>query len=87
MHEANVRFVLAEDQEQVDKVLDLGDRGATITSIIYDEPRGLASYPNPGLVSWEKLQAIGADRLRAEPKLRLHLWRGHPCLSAHGLGG
>jgi len=70
MHEANVRFVLAEDQEQVDKVLDLGDRGATITSIIYDEPRGLASYPNPGLVSWEKLQAIGADRLRAEPKLR-----------------
>ncbi len=70
MHEANVRFVLAEDQEQVDKVLDLGDRGATITSIIYDEPRGLASYPNPGLVSWGKLQAIGADRLRAEPKLR-----------------
>ncbi|MDP3168287.1 MAG: AMP-binding protein, partial [Hydrogenophaga sp.] len=32
MHEANVRFVLAEDQEQVDKVIDLGDRGATITS-------------------------------------------------------
>ena len=30
----------------------------------------MASYPNPGLVSWDKLLAIGADRLRAEPKLR-----------------
>ncbi|MBH2042871.1 MAG: AMP-binding protein [Comamonadaceae bacterium] len=70
MHEAHVRFVLAEDQEQVDKVLDLGDQGKSIDHIIYDEPRGLASYPNPGLVSWDKLLAIGADRLRAEPKLR-----------------
>ena len=70
MHEANVRFVLAEDQEQVDKVLDLGDQDKPIDHIIYDEPRGLASYPNPGLVSWDKLLAIGADRLRTEPKLR-----------------
>jgi long-chain acyl-CoA synthetase len=52
MQEAHVGFVLAEDQEQVDKVLDLGDQGATIKNIIYDEPRGLANYPNPGLVSW-----------------------------------
>jgi len=70
MQEAHVRFALAEDQEQVDKVLDLGDQGSTIKNIIYDEPRGLASYPNPGMVSWEKLQAIGVERLRAEPKLR-----------------
>jgi len=70
MHEAKVRFVLAEDQEQVDKVLDLGDQDKPIDHIIYDEPRGLASYPNPGLVSWDKLLAIGADRLRTEPKLR-----------------
>lgn len=73
MHEANVRFVLAEDQEQVDKVLDLGDQGKPIEHIIYDEPRGLASYPNRGLVSWDKLLAIGADRLRAESKLRTAL--------------
>ena len=70
MHEAHVRFVLAEDQEQVDKVLDLGDQDKPIDHIIYDEPRGLANYPNPGLVSWDKLLAIGADRLRTEPKLR-----------------
>jgi long-chain acyl-CoA synthetase len=70
MHEAHVRFVLAEDQEQVDKMLDLGDQDKPIDHIIYDEPRGLGSYPNPGLVSWDKLLTIGADRLRTEPKLR-----------------
>jgi long-chain acyl-CoA synthetase len=70
MHEAHVGFVLAEDQEQVDKVLDLGDQGATIKNIIYDEPRGLTNYPNPGLVSWDKVQEIGAARLRTEPTFR-----------------
>jgi len=70
MHEANARFVLAEDQEQVDKALDLGEVSSTIEHIIYDEPRGLASYQHPGLVSWDKLQTRGIERLRAEPSLR-----------------
>lgn len=70
MHEANARFVLAEDQEQVDKALDLGEVSSTIEHIIYDEPRGLASYQHPGLVSWDKLQTRGVERLRAEPSLR-----------------
>lgn len=70
MHEANARFVLAEDQEQVDKALDLGEVSSSIEHIIYDEPRGLASYQHPGLVSWDKLQTRGVERLRAEPSLR-----------------
>jgi len=70
MHEANARFVLAEDQEQVDKALDLGEVSSSIEHIIYDEPRGLASYQHPGLVSWDKLQTRGIERLRAEPSLR-----------------
>ena len=36
-----------------------------IEHIIYDDPRGLAAYPSPGLVSWDKLLALGAKRLRA----------------------
>lgn len=70
MHEARVRFVLAEDQEQVDKVLDLGEEASAIQHLIYDEPRGLGSYANPGLMSWDKLLALGTERLRAEPGLR-----------------
>ena len=70
VHEAGARFMLAEDQEQVDKILDLRDQGATIEHIIYDDPRGLNAYPNPGLISWETVQAKGAERLAADPSLR-----------------
>jgi len=70
MQEANVRFVLAEDQEQVDKVLDVRKQGSSIEHVIYDDSRGLVGYPDPGLVSWEKIQEIGAVRLRTEPTLR-----------------
>lgn len=65
VHEAGARFVLAEDQEQVDKMLELHDQGAAIAHIIYDDPRGLTAYANPGLLSWDVLQARGAERLAA----------------------
>ena len=73
IQETHLRFALAEDQEQVDKVLDLGEAGTTIEHIVYDEPRGLTHYQHPGLLSWEKLQAQGAQRLSAEPDLRRRL--------------
>jgi long-chain acyl-CoA synthetase len=65
VHEAGARFMLAEDQEQVDKMLELRDQGATIEHIIYDDPRGLTAYADPGLLSWDAMQANGAERLAA----------------------
>ena len=59
VHEAGARFALAEDQEQVDKILDLREHGATIEHIVYDDPRGLAAYANPGLISWDALAGKG----------------------------
>lgn len=73
LQEAQVRFVLAEDQEQVDKILNLPDRSSPFKSIVYDDPRGLAPYPNSELISWEKMQEIGRERLRTEPGLRQSL--------------
>src|SRR5690606_33289613 len=68
----NVRVVaaIAEDQEHVDKVLDLRGRGVDIGTIVYDDPRGLNAYHADGLVSWDQLQARGAERLREIPSLR-----------------
>jgi long-chain acyl-CoA synthetase len=68
--EANVRFALAEDQEQVDKVLDIGVEGAGLGWIVYDDPRGLRAYPDPTLVSWADMIEAGSRRLRDEPGLR-----------------
>ena len=70
VHEAGARFALAEDQEQVDKMLELRSQGAAIEYIIYDDPRGLAAYPQPGLLSWDEVQAKGAARLAQDPSLR-----------------
>jgi long-chain acyl-CoA synthetase len=72
---SNVRFVLAEDQEQVDKMLDLRETCPSLEHIVYDDPRGLAAYPEPGLVSWQVLLARGAERLRLDPALRESLVR------------
>ena len=70
---SEVRFVLAEDQEQVDKILDLRESCPSILHVVYDDPRGLGSYQSPGLLSWTKLQELGAERLQREPALRQQL--------------
>ena len=68
--EAQARFALAEDQEQVDKLLDLRENAPSLQHIIYDDPRGLNHYKVDGLASWEQLRDAGAARLRNEPNLR-----------------
>ncbi len=69
----HVHYVLAEDQEQVDKALDLRERGATLDHIVYDNPRGLSRYTAPGLVSLQQLMADGQARLQAHPDLARQL--------------
>ena len=69
LEDAPPRFVLAEDQEQVDKALDLRERGASLEHIVYDNPRGLGRYTVPGLVAWRSLVEGGERRLSSEPGL------------------
>src|SRR5690606_21452443 len=73
VQEARVLCALAEDQEHVDKVLDLRASGGEIPDIGYDDQRGLNAYQAHGLVSWETLQKRGAERLRENPGLRQEL--------------
>jgi long-chain acyl-CoA synthetase len=71
--ELTVHVALADDQEQVDKVLDLRDNGAAIAHVVYDDPRGMGRYQAPGLQSWDALLAAGQKRLDAEAGLRQSL--------------
>lgn len=70
---AEPRFALAEDQEQVDKLLELRERTGQPATILYDDPRGLARYAAPGLVSCAEVMTSGRERLRAEPGLAADL--------------
>lgn len=58
LDQAAVRFVVAEDQEQVDKLLEIRPR-TRLTHIAYDDPRGLAHYGAPGLFSCDHVLGLG----------------------------
>jgi long-chain acyl-CoA synthetase len=56
---AEARFAVVEDQEQVDKLLSLRARCPRLTHIVYDDPRGMRAYSEPGLVSMAELRELG----------------------------
>ncbi|WP_082130396.1 long-chain fatty acid--CoA ligase [Kiloniella spongiae] len=57
------KIVIAEDEEQVDKFLNLEDRIPSIKYIIYTDPRGMRKYDDPRLMSLEDLEKIGQASL------------------------
>ena len=63
---AAITHALAEDQEQVDKLLEILPQCPTLTHIYYDEPRGLRHYTQPQLMSCDKLLELGRDALRRD---------------------
>ena len=72
--EVEIVAAIAEDQEQVDKILELKDAGAQgIDHIIYDEARGLGFYEVEGLMSWDHLIEVGQHDLNETPGLREEL--------------
>jgi long-chain acyl-CoA synthetase len=66
---SRARFALAEDQEQVDKLLELRQRAGVPETIVYDDARGLSHYTQPGLVAWNELIERGRKRLAGAPDL------------------
>jgi long-chain acyl-CoA synthetase len=69
------RFAVAEDQEQVDKLLELRQRTGSPATIVYDDPRGVSAYGDPGLVGWEAVTARGRELLAADPRLAEEMTR------------
>jgi long-chain acyl-CoA synthetase len=59
INNAEVRFAFAEDQEQVDKLLEVRESCPQLERIYYDDPRGLRKYDEPCLASLDELQAAG----------------------------
>ncbi|KAA8606793.1 AMP-binding protein [Salipiger aestuarii] len=69
--EVEIVAAIAEDQEQVDKILEVRTAGASgIAHVIYDETRGLGFYEDDGLMSWDHLIDIGRHDLNEDPHRR-----------------
>ncbi|MGH8725545.1 MAG: AMP-dependent synthetase/ligase, partial [Burkholderiales bacterium] len=58
---AEIGFAFAEDQEQVDKLLEILPRCPSLRRIYYDDPRGLRHYAQPQLMSYDKLLEAKLD--------------------------
>jgi len=74
LDDAAIEFAFAEDQEQVDKLLECRDLqeeqhpgGQRIRHIVYDDPRGLRHYDHPGLLGYEQLRELGRAFDAAHP--------------------
>ncbi|HYC25630.1 MAG TPA: AMP-binding protein, partial [Roseiarcus sp.] len=65
---AEARMIVAQDQEQVDKILSISDRLPALAQIFYDEERGLTDYREARLRSLDEVMASGARALE-EPKI------------------
>jgi long-chain acyl-CoA synthetase len=63
------KLVFAEDEEQIDKLLSLGERAANVRHIVYSDPRGMRKYDDPRLMTADKLAEMGRARAAREPAL------------------
>jgi len=59
LNNAEIAFAVVEDQEQVDKLLELRESCPQLRRIWFDDPRGLRHYDEPGLASLDELAAQG----------------------------
>ena len=64
---AEARFAIAEDQEQVDKLLQVRPGLPALHRIVYDDPRGLRHYRDDALARYDELREEGARADRADP--------------------
>ncbi len=66
MAHAEARIAVAEDQEQVDKLLELRDSCPRLERIVYVDPRGMRHYDLPLLESYAQVLEKGRERHRRD---------------------
>ena len=67
INNAEVRFALVEDQEQVDKMLEIRESCPQLSHIFFDDPRGLRNYDEPGLAGLDELIGAGEAFSKLHP--------------------
>ncbi|HGZ7368481.1 TPA: long-chain fatty acid--CoA ligase [Vibrio parahaemolyticus] len=70
---AKAKVVIAEDEEQCDKLLELGDEIPSVEFIIYCDPRGMRKYDDPRLIDVEQVYKKGQLIDKANPDKYLNM--------------
>lgn len=67
LENAEIQYAIVEDQEQVDKLLDLCDQCPNIKHIAYEDERGMRNYTHSQLMSYARLQELGREYDKSHP--------------------
>ncbi len=67
LRDSGSRILIAEDQEQVDKALEVESECPDLEHIVYLEPRGVASMDHPKLMSWADFVERGRAHRETHP--------------------
>ena len=79
LQDAEISFAIAEDQEQVDKLLEVKASCPQLTHILYDEPRGMRHYDQPFIHALDAVQVTGRIHMRDHPEfLDAEIAQGRP---------
>ena len=72
MQDAEIRFACVEDQEQVDKMLEIKEGLPLLEHVIYDDPRGLRHYNQTFLHGLDEVLEMGRIHDRNHPDFLGH---------------
>jgi long-chain acyl-CoA synthetase len=67
LENAEIEYAIVEDQEQVDKLLEILPQYPKLKHIYYDDPRGLRNYRQSQLMAYDRLREIGLEHHRQHP--------------------
>ena len=74
---AEARFIIAENQEQVDKALEIKEQCPRVAFVIYCDPKGLRKYDPQVVMDIQTVMARGRELLKADPdKVNVEIQKG-----------
>jgi long-chain acyl-CoA synthetase len=65
---SDAKFIIAEDQEQVDKILELKESIPKVQKVIYTDPKGMRNYQDEMLLDFREAEDLGRDQHNRNPK-------------------
>ncbi len=79
---SRAKMIVAEDQEQVDKVLELRGDLPDLAYLVFHDPKGLLHYDVPGLMQFSQVRDLGREKADRFPGWVEGLDPGDSCLVA-----
>ncbi|MEM7801108.1 MAG: AMP-binding protein [Chloroflexota bacterium] len=77
INHCDATYMLAQDQEQCDKILEIRDQLPKVRKVIYWDDRGLWNYDDDWLISFQEVQTLGRELAAQEPKrFEEEVWKG-----------